>query len=73
MELLVLHKVGDSNSVRQQMRFQVVAKKRNQHMQIIKWPDLESLDDGSLDVKMILTVDVSASTDLHQDKYTTYM
>ena len=73
MELLVLYKVGDSNSVCQLMRFQVVAKKRNHHMQIIKWPDLESLNDGSLDVKMILIVNVSASTGLHQDKYTTYM
>ena len=38
---------------------------------IFKWPNCESLDDGSSCVKVILVVDVSASTSLHQDEYTT--
>ena len=41
-------------------------------MQIIKWPDHELLHNGSLGVKMILIIDVSASTSLHQD-YTVFI
>ena len=37
-----------SNSVRQQMQFQVVAGERSKHSQIIKWPDRASLNNGSL-------------------------
>ena len=34
--ILILYRVGDSNSDRQQMRFQVVAVERSKHLQIIK-------------------------------------
>ena len=40
---------------------------------MIKWPDRESLDDGSSGVKVILVIYVLASTFLHQDEYATYM
>ena len=42
--LLKSYKVGDPNSVRQQLRFRVVAKERSKHSRM--WPDRASLDDG---------------------------
>ena len=70
----VLYKVGDSNTVHQQLRFRVVAKTRNNHMQIIKWPNHESLDDGSLILTglVVLLINISILKSLHQvEEYTT--
>ena len=72
VKLLILYRVGDSNSVRQQMRFRVVAEKQSKHSQIIKWPDRASLDDDSLGIRTKLFADISASRGLHQDEKEIY-
>ena len=63
-----------SAEIEVKLYFMLLYKYLNIFCQIIKWPDLKSLDDCSLGIKMVLIVKISVSASIHKDKdYTTYM